>query len=848
MHRTGKRTLLAVLLVGTAVLVALLVAESGSPQEPPPDTAGTAARAGATAGTMVGPGAPPAPAADGTVDPARREAATRGSEPRPGHLRVRVVRAEDDVPLPGAEVWFRDADEMHGLHDGLRVQLDHDGDPFAQLQHRGLHVRADERGEVDVPQQWLGTPVAGRHGDRAGFATLAGAEPEGGHRLRLAVQAALRVVVVQPDGTPAPGAPVAAFVVPEGGPEQRKVLGPTDGEGQLVVWDPAGLRRGTVATGNWSLGLASVGLQSLRVPFDPAAIPDEPLRLLLPPTGTVRLVVQDGEGRPFAGQFQVGLGWFEADGTHRYGRSTATDPDGTVTIPWVPLGLRLRAVVGVPHMAEEAAGPATPGQTVTIALAPGERDVVIRGRVLTETGAPLRGAPLDFRGEALPQAGEPTPWLMPTRTDQDGHFCLVWGGRQEPIAGIRGLLVIATLRRERDGRYAKLAVTLPPDRRHVEVPPVQLRLPEVVMTGRIELADGSPLDAATMAPEGGNPFLTWSPVRIEADGSFALLAQDAAPPALLIAKARGCLPTRVPVVRGARDVRVVLRRACALAVELRLPDALLPLAGHLRVELVGVGELGALSRAADGTIGAWDSLEPGEREVRVWLLGDPEPLAVERVTLGNGAPERQRLTFAPGAALRACRVTVLGPDGAPLAGRAMLVTTAQRPWEGHDARDAIDVEGGSATVLTRAEVLDFEITAEGCAPLQHRGPAGDVTLRLEAAPAVAVHVTGLDALPPDALVHFQVSDRDRAEVGLRTPSWAQAKGWPRRGFVCPLQQGRGVLRPERPARWKCELRIRLREGADWQVLPLPDASWAAGQAELVLDADAAAVQALLGGR
>lgn len=366
------------------------------------------------------------------------------------------------------------------------------------------------------------------------------------------------------------------------------------------------------------------------------------------------------------------------------------------------------------------------------------------------------------------------------------------------------------------------------------------------MSGTVATTDGRPVDRARFdidrqSGQGqalGGPDLQMAeeppaPVQLDEDGGFVLFATDGASPRALLVTVPGCLSAKVPVVPGARDVRVVLSPACSLTVEVRYPAELRRL--PIRAELAGAETMNILDDSGSARTGRWSALAPGNYRLAIWLLGGTEPLAERTVALATAGSGRSRREVFDVRGLQTAQVKVSSVTGEPVKAEGILLTAAGTEWHGRRAVDGFTVRDGSATVVTNAAAMSFDVIVAGYAIQHFSGPVQDVELRLQPLPEVAVQVAGLEELPAGCRVMLMASDVERADLAVRTEMSVGGFGpglqvlW-----TTPLTGGAGSFKLCRPCRLQCTL--DLWRGRKRQMVTLGEVSWSPGQERLSIDA------------
>ena len=330
-----------------------------------------------------------------------------------GGLPVRIVTLEGEQPVAGAEVFAA------ALGEDLPEAPEELGALDAWIEEHGHALRSDEQGLVAVPRGERKTLVVARSGELWGRATLptggAPPPPEDGqpepHLLTLAPDATLTALVVDPAGAPVSGVPLELKRVMNSW--KRDVAQETTGaDGRATFAHVQAHRTGGEEPERWELQVAALLEQPLVRPVDPTAVPAEPVRFVLPATGSVRVRVRDAFGAPWLRDAQVVLSIIRPgerreispfSSNKREQRSRNTDT-GEVRFERVGLGLELAASVtrlaGQIKNSAYGPGPQVPGQEAALELAFGTDHPVVQVRLFDADGLLAEGQSIRVRTEA----------------------------------------------------------------------------------------------------------------------------------------------------------------------------------------------------------------------------------------------------------------------------------------------------------------------------------------------------------------------------------------------------------------------------------------------------------------
>jgi protocatechuate 3,4-dioxygenase beta subunit len=440
----------------------------------------------------------------------------------------------------------------------------------------------------------------------------------------------LRIQVVDQDGRPCPGVPLALFTKHGSmglclwsgvstAPDGDAVIGDMQEirKKHDKAWEPDFcFRQGSRYPKTWgafpeptlAVTFAFPHRGPVYAAFPPDAPPHETIRLKLPPTGRVVVELRDEDGRPIDLPAPVALSFWQSpkDRADRVPPSAWVEAEaeacqGRATFPFVGLGLQLRACADMSTLLREEwtvhAGPSEAGETVVIPLTIEGLAATVTGRFLDATGKPVADEWIDI---TLP--AHALPFLLGrflsqghVRTDTEGRFRL--GFPRTPLAVPRPVIEFRRLGESPDspdenasGAALVIPAVLPPG--EFSVGDVVLRPVKDVVSGRVVDALGRPVAGEWIYAEElrarrpdreqliGRPPLNWR--------LFARLRSDAAGRFVLRDIPRLCryrfiidspgdaknpqYPSRPRVVaQGTRDLELKLLGKSAIRGSLRLP-------------------------------------------------------------------------------------------------------------------------------------------------------------------------------------------------------------------------------------------------------------------------------------
>lgn len=711
------------------------------------------------------------------ADPARGEAADADASSRRalapqealaiGEARLRIVRASDGGPLPGAEVWFGDdATLIPGHADRRGWTLD----PFSYARTFGQRRVADAAGAVVVAGNGQ-FAVGASCDDLVGFAWLDPPAPEGGYVLALAPRAPLTVEVVDAEGRPVEGAWLVSLTSRGAWSMDHKPLGCTDAAGRLVVEHPAPVFRGENVT-RTMVAVSGPGLGSTAVPFEHDPVPVAPVRVTLPPSGRIEIVVGTGNDRPMPGTTLSVAALQRAGVEVSLDAWVTTDAAGRAVVPFAAVGLRMHAAVQTEPDAfyVDFDGPARAGETVRVEARPEHTRTVLLTSLVDERGAALADVPLDLELEGTPAAGPAVRERAAVRTDDVGRLVLVLGERLAGCAILRGRLSATGSLRRVDPRAAEFSLRGPLALGTRDLGGLTVRGVQPLMTGTLVASDGRRVAQAAAAFAEVDHERPAPRFQLDADGQFAVFATASGFPPAMTLSAQGCSPIDVPLRAGVRDLRVVLPCAASVEVAVRLDAGQAVLCGSLRFELLGPAGAPREPRVlvtADGVRAVYTELPEGTYGVRLWLCGHREPLhAVDGLDAGPRTGWVRHVAVDLRGRLRAMRVQLRDVgSGRELTGGHVLVGDP-RAGPGTPTPEGVRCDGdGLAHFAVLGATVDLVAEASGHVPLAWTGPPQDLTLSLQPLPELELHVVGLDPPPSGARVTVKLTAATGAEAG-----------------------------------------------------------------------------------
>jgi hypothetical protein len=719
-------------LAGVVGLAALLALRSGASRvrKPARETVGEPVVG------LPGPGvdAPVELAPDShRVAVATPEAAGLASPGEAEGWRVCVVDAGTNAAVAGATVSVLDVGALgeelfaHGIGfdtcEGLRLR---------RVRAVEATTGADGCARFSVPAEH--TMVEARSGAAWAFRVVDRLPEERSVTLRLEPDRPLHVRVVDSSGTPVGGVPVALRRAIDARPAFTWKWTDTQAVGGLATF--LHFQRRLAQGSGWHVLLAFPVRDQEAFPVDADTPVEPPVTLIVPDTGRVLVRVRNPAGRvPDLEGVDLALAAFTpgAGGEPLWPAGPWTRPHldaaGEARVPWIGLGLELRAALvrdDAELVADSFAGPARPGEEVTFMLVLAwPSPATVTGRFVLGDGRAWPSATAEVQTELFP-ASERGMHSRTIAVHGDGRFrAMVRDAR--PANGTRALRFKA---RHPDDHGEVVAVVpleqdVPPE--GLDLGDVLLDYGELLVSGRVVDAGFRPIAGAsvilrTHTVTAGGDF--WPRIAVtgtlqtSADGAFALHLRPGEPPQgeelRLETRAEGFVAESERAVRrGERNVEVVLAQAGALAGSLELDQGLrtddvtvfLSLAGARR-------QLGPVS--SDETFEV-RGLAPGAYALDVLRRGptgsfERETAArIEDLLVPAGEtcrdPRIQRLRIE--SVLSTLRIRVVDRASTPLKGAAVTIVAPPR------ARPTLSGDDGVCLVRCETLPVDLEVAAFG---------------------------------------------------------------------------------------------------------------------------------------
>jgi len=850
---------LAVLLASLGGLLAWLALGSSAPRDTHAAPAATEraprpsdARLDASANAHVDRASGPAEASERAAEELELASANAAApEPYPDGLLVLVRRRGTREPVEGALVRWVDSWQLE--YEQLQRELRNDPSGEELLQRSGNERASGADGTLRVPRPAAELLLSARL-DSAFAWKRTGASSEEPCLLELAEQNELALHVVDENGVPQAGVPVA---LQHGAGDERefawRASTSADGEARCSIYRHAAER---ASSGRFSACLALPLAAVVAHELERGAPPAEPVRLVLPPTGSlrVRLVEENGEPSTESGTLELNVRYGDRAGgasdVRRFDLHTyAYDyENGEVVIPFLGLGLELELRDLSPGQrngpVERVSGPRRAGEEAKAELKRNPHARKLRGRALLgESGAPLANARL----RAVFATGQRAlGTVQPIRTDAQGAFELPLRGSWAPSDprelrlslphGPGPLLSAST--------DVSFAVPLA----GADLGELRFERAQAAISGRVlDETSGAPIAGARVTLEKrviseGGARERWIGAGVptalsDANGAFELHGDAPSGTLALNASRTGYRPSeRSFVTAGASGVELRLARGGgiegALLVDARIDPQLVDLrlawndGTRSRTRRLGCDPSGAFTV---------DGLEPRTYSLRALLSERARPLVeIHGIEVRAGEITRDARLAAIDLRehLRPLRVLVTGPDGERVEQGLVSVLApelGEQRW-----RSQHPVEDGRATVLATEPTLELEISSHGLRTKLVPNVRDDLEVRLESGPALRIRMQTDPPLEAHANLRFELAGRP-ADVGDEVQHLTQRYQPVWRGVQLGRESGTRVVLPE-IGTWRVHAQVHQRsQGNAWSTQSLRPASGAAYWTIEVLD-------------
>lgn len=676
---------------------------------------------------------------------------------------VQVVDGLSRSPLAGARMRYVVLERGQALDDHPAWKLD---TCDAWLEEHGDEAASDSTGRAELRAP-AGSRllVAGWAPQRFGRRTID--EPGGAQPIELVLKpdVTLEVHTVGPGHAPLAGAVVALRQAGNawGGVAVHERT--SDARGR-VLYPHLGqfLDLGSEA---WAVVAPTLLGRVDGIALDARELPDEPLVLRFPATGSVEVRVSTLPGLPpIADGAQVTLLVDEGKPDEllsfwtRPQSTSAGVAGGTARFDFVPVGLDLIAEAAsdagrVPTRAR-GRGPSVAGETATLDVVVGGDHPIGRLRLLDGQGAPLAGREVVVRLDQEMSTDE-----SGMTCDEDGRL-LVDLPRHVGNGEDAVLQVSIAAQDGAPGARARLPLPEGLQRGINDLGDLTLGPDRPLVAGRVVTPDGTGLEgieigvAALHDAGGGEGWTQDLPVTAQTglDGSFVVHGDDPGVPLRVSARGERHRSRPVECAAGTQGLVLELERTGSVAGRVRLDDGVDPT--QITV-LLKPGESGKLQDHASQARTRLDAegrfqvagLTPGRWTLE--LSDSAGQRAVARlddidVPSGDLSRDPRLVEIDLRGRLAQVRLTLEPPEASDVVMGSLVYRPSGTPPGGEEESTAF-LHRTSAVLCVAGRAADLTVQVSGFRTVELAGVRGDVTVRLQRGPAVRLKLPAGAALP-----------------------------------------------------------------------------------------------------
>ena len=722
-------------------------------------------------------------------------------------LIVHVRNGESGLAIEGATVRYATQQQMRDARDGRSEGRSTDLEQA--LERIGKAELTDANGEVRLPRLGERMRVSARHGELYTHTLLRGDEQEP-IVIDLFLDRTVEIQVVDPAGRFRGGVPVGVSVAQarENDSVWRGETREEDGiatlfHAQVELADA--FQRGKVQAElliPMQVAAAEDPLVVPQVSFDDKPWPNRPLRLVLPPTGSVTVRLLDEKGEPYLQRARIDLTLVERQPEvverQRMTRNFNKEADnGSATFPCVGLDLELRVSARpfdeLRPVSDNVTGPVRSGQVVDVPLRFEQRWPVLLGRLIDEGGLAVAARSVSVRVNT----GGNQRAMQNFESDAEGRFrCPI-----EARGNLTGPLTLEFLA-DPSSTPSSTDVARACTREVVGLPAEDVDLRDVKLEPAGLIAAGVVLDGADTPIEGANVQaqfgsadprgrMRWDRARSAlaatsgADGRFEVRGIAQPDELRLVASKRGWNDEGPVGARlGSDEVVLRLAKSGSLSGTVMLNPGVEPNLFQVRAswsQFEASGE--ELRRNAgtrvenDGTF-TINEVAPGQVNVEIALSGSGRRLElIEGVFVTSGEATRDvRLNpIDLSDDVFVYKIGVLDGAGNPV--EAGYVATNERT---RNSRMAYAIREGSASVMAFQRAVDLEISAPGHTTLFLPGVDSDREVILDPAFSVTLHLADHVPLPRSPIVlqaKLTPNTGNRRNDAIQIFEGGQAVGW-----------------------------------------------------------------------
>jgi hypothetical protein len=657
----------------------------------------------------------------------------RGAAAEPDGVSVEVIDGASGEPVPSADVWY-------GRVGG--AWNDPETDREVVLRKNGIHLVCDSRGAVVLPREGDYDTVVARSGDL--YAEAPARTNEDTIVLRLGTDRTVTIQVVDESGNPL--ADVVTGIRASSNADRFVVQAQTaapDGLARICHVDQRlpELRSGTT---RFLAALGGILQPAVELALDPDHLPVEPIRLVMPATGHLVVVLENAAGEAARDNWVYVHPLIRREGNGRVERglrSIVHSRDGRATFERVGLGLEL-LIEGHPKQEDRPIkitqlGPRSPGEEVVVRMRFTESYPVLVGRVLGEDGVPISSARIHSSFRVAGDDGESEDAGTDIRPDDAGEFRQALEVDMRSPRSIDGSLRTGPAGNAGDAGarvlFAEIHVAGDYSSGEIDLGDIVLREPPVVLSGSVRNDAGENVHWASISiarkhvhdEQQGRwnwDWVTSLRAQTDMDGAFTCAGIAEIGDYAYVANANGYSSTGfVPFEPGLHGIEIVLQQDGALEGSLLLPEGVpgerfvIAMRRSEEVE-ANASVRGHETRALPGGRFRVEGVRADRYDVQILLYGSAEPLhTVSGVRVESGEtsrdPRLQEVDLRD--RLRRIEIALEGRDGGAVGAAQAAIWPA---GSGGTPPRRIACEDGSFTLDSPWPVVDVEIRALGYRP------------------------------------------------------------------------------------------------------------------------------------
>ncbi|MCE9593762.1 MAG: hypothetical protein K8S98_06180 [Planctomycetes bacterium] len=724
-------------------------------------------------------------------------ASTTDAAPVGPTLELRALRTASFESIPGVEFAYActPADAPAPEHFWTWFM---EGELETRIADRRKVAVADVEGRARIPIPPAGFVVIASAPGWWGMTTIE-SDPPPTIEITLHREREIAVVVVDGAGQPLGNVPVALRASYWGNANDRvrARTGAADGIAHLrhveSIFDQGSAQE-------WTVGLAVALVKPISAPIEPQKLPTEPVRLVMPQTGSCEVRLLDETGELSKDPFDVTLAASlpstgdereRRRGNEREGATCYDVRDGVAVFPFVELGAEVFASARREgHWTSHTArgmGPKRAGEKAEVTLRLGTDVTTLVARLVDSAGAPIARRQVEV-GLRVTGRREYRQMLGNPRTDENGSFRLDTNTRGNTQAGNT---MVVKLESPRSGDLAQGSRDLPSP-----LPKGTYDLGDIVVEDLPAVFAGSVVDeAGTPAPQASINVRThyvqddnqpmefggadnwWAAARSDEQGHFEIRGKPTGDDFVLSA-ASGELRT-VPFVARRGDQELVLRLTATGAITGRIVRDETAQGEMLTVQAARVGGEGGdgdenVQVASDGSF-LMRRLLPGSYTLTLhdgmqWNELRQIPDVVVRANETTTDPRLDPLDLR--GSHQVVHLTIVDDHGEPVKQGWFVRNFTDA--SGEEQQEYGPISNGKANVTHDGSGANVQIQAEGFCLLRLEKVIADQTVTLRRAPTVRIAVRPAPTLPGGA--HLYVSLQPAASTDGEGGAWFDLDG------------------------------------------------------------------------